>query len=382
MRKVLISLTIMIAFGSNSLFAIKPIATIPSDPNNFEVFTENEEIFLEKYLEYYIPAVMLQTQLRMVGVDKFPKLPTFSFQVIENLEVKKLKEIAKVAKDLTKQVEVLPESYNPALINCEKVKSELESQLFHLSLDTIGLSKEKKYIEKLKKKLEEIVAQSEKNEMEYNQKYQKLVKENFELKYYGTIDKEPMQLFLVKVTAKGSQLFLNSNDIEKGVFPSFNIDFEAVNIAQQRASISLWSEYSLQTTKVKINPISNSNDRQHYSEQILAFGADIGLNLSKLFSIKRIKWDFDLGFGYFKGFVNHTNYNYPKSEYQGNIIKVETSFHNFSRLTPFGIHFGAYFNRFADDIIYYKEGPPVILRSSWRPSIYAGISFNLIQIYK
>lgn len=382
MRKVLILLTIMVAFGSNSLFAIKPIATIPADPNNYEVFTENEEIFLEKYLEYYIPAVMLQTQLRMVGVDKYPKLPPFSFQDIESLDAKKLKNIAKVARDLTKQVEVLPESYNPALINCEKVKSELESQLFQLSLDTIGLSKEKKYIDKLKKKLEDIIAQSEKNEMTYNQNYQKLVQENFELKYYGTIDKEPMQLFLVKVTAKGSQLFLNSNDIEKGVFPSFNIDFEALNIAQQRASISLWSEYSMQTTKIKINPISNNNDRQHYSEQILAFGADVGLNLSKLFNIKRIKWDFDLGFGYFKGFVNHTNYNYSKSEYQGNIIKVETSFHNFSRLTPFGIHFGGYFNRFADDIIYYKEGAPVILRSSWRPSIYAGISFNLIQIYK
>lgn len=382
MRKILILLIIMIVFGSSLLFAIKPIATIPSDPNNFEVFTENEEIFLEKYLEYYIPAVMLQTQLRMVGVDKFPKLPPFSFQVIENLEVKKLKAIAKVAKDLTKQVEVLPESYNPALINCEKVKSELESQLFQLSLDTIGLSKEKKYIDKLKKKLEDIVAQSEKNEKTYNQNYQKLVQENFELKYYGTIDKEPMQLFLVKLTAKGSQIFLNINDIEKGVFPSFNIDFEALNIAQQRASISLWSEYSLQNTKVKINPIFISNDRQHYNEQIVAFGADVGLNLSKLFTIKGTKWGFDLGFGYFKGFVNHTNYSYLKSEYQGNIIKVETSFDNFSRLTPFGIHLGAYFNRFTDDVIYYKDGPPVILKSSWRPSIYAGISFNLIQIYK
>ncbi len=372
----------MIVLCNYNLFAIKPIATIPIEPNNFEVFTENEEIFMEKYLEYYVPAIMLQTQLRMVGVEQVRKIPSFSFQDIENLEVSKLKSIAKTAKELIKQVELLPESYNPSLYNCEKMKAELESQLFKLSLDTIELSKEKKYTELLKKKLEEIIAQAEKNEMIYNQKYQKLVEENFELKYYGVLDKEPMNLFLVKITAKGSQLFLNNSDIEKGVFPAFNINLEAVNIAKQRANISLWAEYSLQTTKIKINPFINSNDRQHYNEQILAFGADAGFNLSKLFKIKRIKWNFDLGFGYFKGFVNHTNYNFPKSEYQGNIIKVETSFYNFSRLTPFGVHFGTYFNRFADDIVYYKEGPPLFLKSGWRPSIYAGISFNLIQIYK
>lgn len=382
MRKILILLLVMIAVCSNSLYAIKPIVNIPADPNSFEVFTENEEIFLEKYLEYYIPAIMLQTQLRMVGVEQYPKIPPFKYEDIENLDVKKLQSIAKLAKNLTKQIETLPESYNPALINCEKAKSELESQLFRLSLDTIGMTKEKKYVESMQKKLEEVVAQAEKNEMIYNQNFQKLVQENFELKYYGTIDKEPLQLFLVKFMAKGSQLFMNNDDIEKGISPAFNINFEAVNIAKQRANICLWSEYSFQTTKIKILPLLNSNDRQHYNEQILAFGVDVGLNLSKLFQIRRIKWDFDLGFGYFKGFVNHTNYNYPKSEYQGNIVKVETSFHNFSRLTPFGIHLGAYFNRFGEDILYYKDGPPAILKSGWRPSIYAGISFNIIQIYK
>lgn len=373
---------VMIAMCSNSLYAIKPIVNIPADPSNFEVYTENEEIFLEKYLEYYIPAIMLQTQLRMVGIEQFSKIPPFKYEDIENLDVKKLQNIAKLTKTLSKQIDSLPESYNPALINCEKAKSELESQLFKLSLDTIGMTKEKKYVETLKKKLEEVIARAEKNEKIYNQNFQKLVQENFELKYYGTIDKEPMQLILVRLAAKGSQLFINNDDIEKDISPAFNINFEAVNIAQQRASVSLWSEYSFQTTKIKILPLLNSNDRQHYNEQILAFGLDAGLNLSKLFNLKRIKWDFDLGFGYLKGFVNHTNYNFPKSEYQGNIVKVETSFYNFSRLTPFGIHFGTYFNRFAEDVMYYKDGPPVILKSGWRPSIYLGISFNLIQIYK
>lgn len=381
MRKVLILLTIMFVTNNINLFAIKPIANIPADPNNFEIFTENEEIFFEKYLEYYVPAIMLQTQLRMVGVEQFAKIPKLTYEDIENLDKKKLQDIAKAAKNLIKQVEALPESYNPALINCEKMKSELESQLFQLSLDTIGLKQEKKYVDLLKIKLEEVIAQAEKNEQVYNLNYQKLVKDNFELKYYRTIDKSPLQLFLVKLTAKASQLFLNNNDVEKDVYPAFNINFEAVNLLQQKASISLWSEYSFQTTKIKINPFNN-NDRQHYNEQVLAFGSDIGLNLSKFFQIKRVKWDFDLGFGYFKGFINHTNYNFPKSEYQGNVIKVETSFDNLSQLTPFGIHLGLYFNRFADDIIYYKEGPPVILQSSWRPSIYLGISFNFIQIYK
>lgn len=382
MHKSLLLLIIIIIATNDKLFAIKPIVSVPTEPNNYEVYTENESIFFEKYLEYYIPAIMLQTQLKMIGVEQYPKISSFSFDDIENMEIKKLKGIVKVAKELSKQIELLPESYNPALVNCEKMKSNLESQLFKLSLDTIGLSKEKKYIELMQKKLEEVIAQAEKNEMIYNQKYQSLVKENLELKYYGTIDKEPLQLFLVKLAAKGVQHFINSYEVEKGISPTFSLNFEVINIANQKASISLWSEYNTQITKVKVNPYIIDNQRFHYNEQIISFGADIGLNLSKLFKVRRVKWDFDLGLGYFKGFVNHADYNFAKSEYQGNTVKVETSFHNFSRLTPFGIHLGAYFNRYADDIKYFKYGSPAVLKNGWRPSVYAGVSFNFIQIYR
>ena len=382
MHKISILLLLIIATSVSSVIAMKPIVIVPPPPQNYEVYTDNEDIFFEKYLEYYIPAIMLQAQLKIVGVSNYPSIPSLSFQDIQNLDVQKLKNIVKVANNLMKQVEALPDTYNPLLVECEKNKMDLDRQLFKLSLDTIALFKEKKYTEMLKNKLSEVIAQAEKNEMLWNEKYQKLVEENFKLKYYGITDKEPTKVFIVNLITKGAQHFVNQNDIEKGVFPAMNINFEAVNIAQQRASISLWSEYSYQTTKVKINPTIPSNDRQHYIELVIAFGADVGLNISKLFKIKRVRWDFDLGIGYFYGVVNHANYNFPKTEYQGNILKVETSFNNYWRLMPFGLHFGAYFNRFSDDIVYFKDGPPAILKSSWRPSIYAGISFNLIQVYK
>jgi len=364
------------------IFAAKPIANVPPAPKNYEVYTDNEDIYLEKYLEYYTPALMLQTQLKMMGVTNYPNIPLFSYEDLENMDIQKLKSIVKIANNLSKQVELLPDTYNPLLIDCEKVRAELEAQVFQLSLDTIALSKEKKYIEALKTKLQEVIAQAERNEMLYLQNYQKLVQENFELKYYGAIDKEPMQLFLLKFITKGSQLFVNNNDIEKSIYPSFNLNFDAVSIAQQRANISLWIEYSYQITKAKLNPFINNNDRQHYNDQTISFGADAGLNLSKLFNIKGTKWNFDLGLGYFKGFVNHANYNFPKTEYQGNIIKVETSFFNFWKLTPFGLHFGAYFNRFSEDALYFKDGPPAIIKAGWHPSIYVGLSFNLVQVFK
>lgn len=382
MHKTLILFIFMIAVYNSQIFAAKPITSVPAPPINYEVYTDNEDIYFEKYLEYYIPAIMLQTQLKMMGVKNFPQLPALSYQDLENMDVQKLKNIVNVANNLLKQVVSLPDTYNPSLIDCEKSKSQLEAQIFQLTLDTIALSKDKKFLETLRKKLQELITQSEKNEMMYLQNYQKLVQENFELKYLETLDKDPMNLFLLKLIAKGSQLFVNNSDIEKNVFPSISLNFEAVNIAQNRANVNLWSEYSYQFTKVKINPFVQSNDRQHYIEHVISFGADAGLNLAKLFNIKRIKWDFDLGYGYFIGFVNHANYNFPKTEYQGNIIKVETSFYNFWKLTPFGLHFGTYFNRFADDVVYFKDGPPTVIRSGWHPSIYMGISFNLIQVFK
>lgn len=380
--RILKYLLILLPLFPIQLFAIKPVVMVPPEPRNYEAYTESEEIYFDKLLEFYIPAIMLQSQLKILGVQQIPSLPTITYQDLENMEIRTLQRVSRIARNLYNMIDSLPESYNPALINCEKVRSDLESKLFKLSLDTISLSRERKYIEILQKKLAEIIEKSEQNEMMFNKKYQELVEENFNLKYFGLLDKDPIQIFLVKILTKATQIYVNNSDIEKSIYPTFNLNFDAVNIAKQRVSIGLWTEYSFLTTKVKPYRIIPNRDREHYNEQIISGGLDVGINLSKFFNIKTLRWDFDLGVGYFKGFVNHANYTFPKSEYQGNIIKAETSFQNFSRLTPFGVHLGIYFNKFNEDVLYFTDSQPVTMKWGWRPSVYAGISFNIIQIFK
>jgi len=116
MHKTLILLLLIIATSVSSVIAMKPIVIVPPPPQNYEVYTDNEDIFFEKYLEYYIPAIMLQAQLKIVGVSNYPSIPSLSFQDIQNLDVQKLKNIVKVANNLMKQVEALPDTYNPLLV--------------------------------------------------------------------------------------------------------------------------------------------------------------------------------------------------------------------------------------------------------------------------
>lgn len=146
MHKILILLVIMMITYNYPIFAAKPIANVPPAPKNYEVYTDNEDIYLEKYLEYYTPALMLQTQLKMMGVTNYPNIPLFSYEDLENMDIQKLKSIVKIANNLSKQVELLPDTYNPLLIDCEKVRAGLHSQFKHLRYFQLNNSNIRSYI--------------------------------------------------------------------------------------------------------------------------------------------------------------------------------------------------------------------------------------------
>ncbi len=384
MKNVIILIAILLL--SNDLFAIEPIITLPKEPQNIEAFTESEEIYFASYLDYFISATILESQLNSLGVKPKAKLPKISFELIENMDAKQLKNIIKVTLSLEKQILDLPESYNKKMIDCEKAKADAEAKLFKLGLDTINCKKDAELINTMKNKIAEISEKSQKIESECFNKIAELTKENFDLKYLMLGSEELSEKVILTFQISGKQFFMDKEFINSEINPSFGIKLNAFNISDHSAYISLWADYTYLSTSVDfLQRTSQYNEMvwtHDYKDDVWSFGFDFELNLSKLFNFNNTKWNFVVGSGFFKGFSENCRKEFPKNDYSGNFVKAETNIQNFSKLFPFGFHVGTIFNYYQEPIQYPSLNKlTATMNNKWVPVVYLGLDFDLIKIY-
>ena len=131
-NKYIILIFIIIA---TPLWGAKPIITVPelSQTLEIELYEESEGLFALKLLEYYKMAVILETQLKILGVESQNKALQPVFEEFEDMELKILKKYHKIAKSLEKDVIDAPESDRQILL--ENI-NELEAKL----RDTIAIN--------------------------------------------------------------------------------------------------------------------------------------------------------------------------------------------------------------------------------------------------
>ncbi len=117
MKSMLIVLSLFL-IGSQ-LFAAKPIVkvSVPESKQTLELYEDSEGLFAMKVMEYYKMALMLETQLQLMGIDTKIKSIQPTFEELEDLDYKVITKYYKIAKSLEDEVIAAPISDREELLN-------------------------------------------------------------------------------------------------------------------------------------------------------------------------------------------------------------------------------------------------------------------------
>lgn len=372
-------LYLLVFFGIFKIaFSAEPVANVPQLPGNLEPYTDSEEMYFDKLMEYYIPALMLETQLKLMNVTPKSKVPLVSSTMLSNMDPKYFKQYNKIAFELYAQIKDLPmDVIDKQLANSETENKMLKKENTKLMIDTIGAHKNKELYEMLLASIDQTISANKSLEQKYVLRIKKLLSELSDVKYNANQCLNSNPSFVLTISPFAEQFFNNNSQINSVLSPGILGSMSVLRISKDVGIINIWGKYTFITS-------DNKNRNGYfitYKEDMWSFGGDFEVNLTKLMNEENFSWSFKIGAGYFKGYVKTPNLALAEQSYHGNLIKLETDFYNFSQIFPFGIVIGANFNKYSTDLIYSDFLNEINLGSPWVPSIYMGLKFNLLQIY-
>jgi len=105
MKKII--LLFMLIFGTIQLMAIEPIVYVPQLPADLDAYTDDENIYFSKLMDYYLPAKMLETQLILYNQKPNQTVPQLTYDIISDLEPRTISNYYKIAKNLYEQAKSL-----------------------------------------------------------------------------------------------------------------------------------------------------------------------------------------------------------------------------------------------------------------------------------
>jgi hypothetical protein len=364
-------------------FAVEPICTVPQLPGNLDSYTDEEAIYFDKLMEYYLPAVTLEAQLKLMNITPKMKVPILSSEMLDNMDPKYFKQYNKLAFELYSQIKNLKmDVVNKQLFDSESENKILKKDNTQLMIDTIGTHKYRELYQMLLEAIDKSISDNKQIEKKYVEKIRNLLNEISDTKYNLSPNEKATPSFVLSFTPIIEQFYYNDDRIGSEIAPGVIVNMNALRISKNVGLINLWGKFCQLTTQGRSG--SNYPPNQSwltYKNDQWAFGGDFELNISALMKTESVGWSFKAGFGYMKGFIRVPNVGLPQYEYTGNIIKLETDFYNLNKLFPFGITLGANFNKFNRDLAYPNFQNNINLGKIWVPSIYFGLNFNLLQVY-
>ena len=364
-------------------FSTEPACTVPPLPGNLDAFTDTEEMYFDKIMEYYLPAIILESQLKMMNVEPKVKVHRLNSEMLANLDPKYIKYYNKVGFDLYSQIKELQmDVVNKQLFDSETENRQLKKDVTQLMIDTIGTMKYKELYNMLLSSIDKSLSDNKEIEKRFVEKIDKLLNEISSVKYNLTSFEKAKPSYVMTIAGIGEQVMYNSSQINGDIAAGAILTLNTLRIAKDVGVINIWGKYSLLTSE-NLPLTSNAQNLTYlkYKNDMWSVGGDFELNLSHLFKTNAVNWNLKLGFGYMKGFIRTTNTSLPDKLYNGNLIKLETNLFNFNNIMPFGIVFGANFYKFNSDLIYPTYNYDINLGNPWIPSIYFGLNFNLLKIY-
>lgn len=365
------------------LYAVEPICTVPALPGNLDPYTDEEEIYFDKLMEYYLPAVTLEAQLKLMNITPKMKVPILSSEMLDNMDPKYFKQYNKIAFELYSQIKNLKmDVVNKQLFDSESENKILKKDNTQLMIDTIGSHKYKELYTMLLDAVDKSISDNKEIEKKYVEKIRKLLNELSDTKYRFTTENYNQPSFVLSASPIMEQFFYNSSQVNSFIAPGVILNVNALRISKNIGLINIWGKFCQLTTQSKVLPsLPGSNTWLTYKNDQWTFGSDFELNLSELMNIQSLGWSFKVGAGYMKGYIRTPNIGVGQIEYNGNMIKLETDFNNINKVLPFGVTLGMNFNKFNSDLIYPQFQRNINLGKPWIPSVYMGLNFNLLNVF-
>lgn len=367
------ALFFLVFFCTLQVKAIEPIVQIPPLPADLDAYTDDENIFFSKLLDYYLPAKILETQIILYNQKPNQSVPQLTYEMISDLETKSISNYYKIAKNLYEQAKSLQYSQiDNELANSKAEIEKLKQELMRLTLDTTGLSQIEETNLFLKENNQNLRNQMNNIERTYLEKIAEIDNQVYQAKLQYAKKDRIYPSFLLTASPIVEQFFFGNDQVKTPISPGAMVNLSVLKLWDNTSIISLWGQYQY------LSPQANYSFYYDYNQitfnyNLWSFGLDFELNLSKLFEIDDFDWALKLGGGYL--IQNSSNFN--EGTLNADVIKLQLDFFNFSKTLPLGIVVGATFNKYLDPLTIGS----VYLGTPWVPAIFAGLKFDIVRVY-
>jgi len=345
------------------LFAAVPIikVNVPDSKQTLELYEDSEGLFAMKIMEYYKMALMLETQLKLMGVESKSKAIQPTFEELEDLEYKVILKYYNIAKKLEDEVIAAPATQREEMLS--KI-NELELAIRD-SVASMILQKGEELNHFLDKSLQRLRALDD----TYSKNIE-LIRDSYENNCMNSYS-------LISVSDKGNIFFSNGGDfVRNDPWLSLKGTVNAGRIAGFWKDFNVWYEYL--APKFYTQYDKNAEFRQSWNTNGHAVGAGGKIPVS-------VKPDFkhginlELGYFWLKGNIENIpnnslnwdgmNFNL---EYYAGVPSCRFPFEMF-------VDFSIYHN-FSKNLRFYtgRKGMEVIDIGKTHMAISLGIRYNLL----
>jgi hypothetical protein len=361
MKRIIFIFIIALA---NPLWGAKPIVTVPDLPQSseLEIYTESEGIFTMKLLEYYNMAVVLESQLKFLGIVPQSKSIQPIYEEFEDLDEKILRKYHKIAKALENEVLNAPESERQLLL--EKI-NDLEGKL----LDTVAIytiekgATRNEVLDKMVKRLKEIEETNKKNlELVINQNFVNCI----DYKTWFAIAGVTKTFF-----SQGNDVITNDPGI--GVQLSMNIGklmgfWDGFEFRYEYFAPKFYTNYNT-------NNVIRPREQWNTNLNSINGGSKIEINRNE-----RFIHGLNLFIGYFWANGNIYNKSDGRMNYDGGTMSIEYYLSSPSCKFPIEIFAGiSIYNSFSRNLVFYTNVPGYSENDIGKTHLSAniGIRYNL-----
>jgi len=322
-------LLIILLFTNIGIYAAEPLVKVPDleDNNTLELYEDSEGLFSIKVIQFYRMAVILETQLKLMGIVPKTKVLNPTYEEFEELDKKIIKVYHKIAKSLEEEVLAAPPSDREKLL---QQINNLEKSL----RDSIAY-----YLQKQGKELNKFYEVSLDKLKAMNETYLsnlELIQEYYENNCANSYN-------LLSIAGKGNIFFSNGgNNVRNDVWLSLKTTLNAGRIAGFWKDFNFYYEY----LAPKFFTQYDSEDYKEYwttNAHSVGAGGKIPINVSKNF---RHGIGVELGYFWMKGNITNIgggtvdwdgiNFNFeyfagvPSCRYPFELFVNLGIYHNFS----------------------------------------------------
>lgn len=363
---------------TSTVFAAEPIKELEPFPTleQFQTYEDSEVWFYNKMLEYYKTAIIYETQIKALGDTPVALSQAPSIDDLESIEFKILRKYYNIADKLNTQLLAMGSGAETKKILelqgkiklLEKEMFTVKDQNFQYSLDKDKTDFYKKRYEELLKEIDNIKLKMDSNITENDKK---------RVEMYNLVNNSNNNLYtVVGVGISANQIYYQNSNADAYLAPAVSINFNPGKMFGFGRLIEFWADYRYIKTDVNL-----SNNKIENSTNCYSLGLELNIPLDEVLKIKDFNTDFKVGFGYFHSNTSAINTSIDNLSSNGNIIKLELNFSNFSKFFPFTVYANLDFNKYNKELIFYGDSP-VNLGKPWLTNFAVGFRFPLWQSLK